>query len=177
MKTRVSAFALGAGLLLGVPVTGQAQVRFGIGISFPAPPPLVVVQPGIQVVPEYDEEIFFVDGFYWVCRDGVWYRTADWHGGWRQVRRGWVPTGLTRIPRGRYRYYYRDDDGLWRSHEASDYHAWREHHSYGERWAPMREHHNYQHARWEREYRYREHRGRYGEDRGPGDVREWRGYR
>ena len=173
MKTKVSAFALAVGLLLGVPASGRAQFQVGIGISFPAPPPLVVVQPGIQVVPEMNEDVFFVSGYYWVCHDGTWYRTADWRGGWQWVPIGWVPPALVRIPPGRYRYYYRDDQGRWKAHEAAEYHAWQERHSYGERWASMRGHNYHQQGR--REERHgsreewhgsREHEDRHGEDRG-----------
>jgi len=172
MKTTTATGLALAALLLGVPVPSSGQVQVSIGISFPEPPPLVVVQPGIRLVPELDEEVFFVSGFYWVRRGDIWYRTADWHGGWQPVRRGWVPPGLMRLPPGRYRYYYRDDDGRWRPHEAGEYHAWRERHSYDERRAWWKEHHHDEQVRWEQQHASRGHRGPEGEDRGPGNGHE-----
>jgi len=96
--TSVTGLVPAAGLLLGVPASGRAQVWVSIGIAFPSLPPLMLLQSGVQVVPEMNEEMFFVSRYYWVCRGGVWYRTADWHGGWRPVRRGWVFPALVRIP-------------------------------------------------------------------------------
>ena len=44
-------------------------------------------EPGVQVVEDNDEEVFFVDGYYWhPGPDGVWFRTRTWRGGW--VARG-----------------------------------------------------------------------------------------
>jgi len=162
MKTTTITGMTLAALVLGVPTPERAQVQVSIGVSFAEPPPLVVVQPGVRLVPEMDEEVFFVSGYYWVRRGDAWYRTADWHGGWRPVRRGWVPPALVRIPPGRYRYYYRDDDGRFRAHEVAEYHAWRERHSEEERRAYWREH---GHDR-EAAQHGGEHRGGEGGDRG-----------
>jgi len=61
----------------------------------PAPPPpqpavvvdeeapeLVEVSPGVQVIYDYDEPIFFSDGFYWRQTGGVWYSSRSYRGGW-----------------------------------------------------------------------------------------------
>ena len=97
MRTNLLAAAFAA--LLSVPAFAQVEVK----ISFPwlAPPPLVVVEPGIQVVPDYPEEVFFVDSWYWVRRDGRWYRARDYRAGWSYVTA--PPATLVRIPPGRYR--------------------------------------------------------------------------
>ena len=97
-------------LLVLAPAVGFAQVDIRIGIplptiSFSAPPPLVVVSPGVQVVPNYEEEVFFVDGWYWSRHGEGWFRTRDHHGGWVGVERERVPEALVRIPRGHYRRY------------------------------------------------------------------------
>ena len=114
-KTTILGLGLAA-LLLGLPQAAHAQITvtggLGINIAFPEPPPLVVVRPGIQVVPEYDEEVYFTNGYYWARRDDGWFRCRDWHGrDWRPVEVRYVPVGLARIPPGRFRHYYRDDDG------------------------------------------------------------------
>ena len=92
MKTTILGLGLAA-LLLGLPTAAHAQISVGvgvgvdIGIAFPEPPPLVVVRPGVQLVPEYEEEVYFSSGYYWVRRDDMWYRTPHWRGGdWRPVR-------------------------------------------------------------------------------------------
>jgi hypothetical protein len=74
-------------------------------IRFEQAPPLVVVQEGVQVVPDYGEEVFFVDGWYWCRRHDYWYRTRDHRGGWVVVERRYVPVTLVRIPPGRYKHW------------------------------------------------------------------------
>jgi len=154
-KTHAIAIALGAALLAAAPGPARAQVQVSIGIAFPEPPPLVVVSPGVRVVPELDEEVFFVGGFYWVMRDGLWYRTHDYRGGWAPVRRAGVPASLVRIPPGRYRHYYRDDDGRWRAHRAEEYREWRDHHPVDERRAWWSDHRHDRQVRWEQEHAWR----------------------
>lgn len=48
-------------------------------------PDLVAVGPGVQVIADYDEPIFFSDGFYWWWYDGYWYRSTYYTGGWTYV--------------------------------------------------------------------------------------------
>ena len=88
--------------------TARAQVNVEIAvptIRFEVAPPLVVVSPGIQVVPEYEEEVFFVDGWYWYRSGPYWYRTRDHRGGWVLVERRYVPATLVKIPPGHYKHY------------------------------------------------------------------------
>jgi len=91
------------------PASGQVQVQVHVAtptIRFAEPPPLVEVSPGVQVVQDYDEEVFFVDGWYW-CRSGdVWYRTRDHRGGWVVVERRHVPGTIVRIKPGHYRHFH-----------------------------------------------------------------------
>ena len=96
--------ALAGALLL--PVIADAQVRASAGLSIDLPvvlPQLVVVQPGIRVVPECDHEVFYTNGYYWAREDDVWYRSRSHRGGWvvAPVRR--VPAALVKIPPGHYK--------------------------------------------------------------------------
>lgn len=94
--------------------TALAQVKIDIvlpTIVFEAPPVLVVVQPGVQVVEDFDDEVFFVDGWYWCRRDGRWFRTKSHRGGWVFVERG-VPMSLVKLPPGQYR--------KWKKHDGDD---------------------------------------------------------
>jgi len=100
-------FAL-AGLVFLMPSTAQAQVRLSINLGLPVAPPLVQVQPGIQVVEGFGEEVFFSGGWYWCRRPDGWYRAASPRApfGWVDARR--VPGALVRMPVGRYRNWHHD---------------------------------------------------------------------
>lgn len=110
-------------LAVSSPVVAQVEIRITPpSVVFEIPPPLVVITPGVQVVPNHDEEVFYVDGFYWYRRDASWFRARDHRGGWVLVKTG-IPVALIDMPAGRYRHYkahghtaparasaYRDDD-------------------------------------------------------------------
>src|SRR4051794_38773546 len=94
---RLHSIVLGAVLAWSSLASGQVQIQVGVPlpvIRFEAPPPLVVVSPGVQVVRDYDEEVFFADGFYWVRRDSRWYRTRDHRGRWAPIESYVVPPGV-----------------------------------------------------------------------------------
>lgn len=105
MKTLMLAAAAALTLL---PATATAQVGVQIHVNIPVNPPLVVVQPGIQVVENWDEEVFFTGGFYWVRRDGYWYRAPSPRATWVYVEPRHVPPGLVRIPPGHYKHYQKE---------------------------------------------------------------------
>jgi len=99
-------------VVLGVVVIPDRPARAQVSVQIAAPtirfevaPPLVVVSPGIQVVPEYQEEVFFVDGSYWYRSGPYWYRTSDYRGGWVVVERRYVPVALVKMPPGHYKHY------------------------------------------------------------------------
>ncbi|KAB2901245.1 MAG: hypothetical protein F9K40_08645 [Kofleriaceae bacterium] len=48
-------------------------------------PDLVAVAPGVHVIADYGEPIFFADGFYWWFYDGYWYRSSMYTDGWVYV--------------------------------------------------------------------------------------------
>ena len=101
-------FAMGlAGSLIASP-SAFAGVRVEIG--WDVAPPVYEVTPGVSVVEDYDEEVFFTDGYYWVERDGIWYRSRDWH------RSRWVVAPARRVPvflvnhhRGDYRHWRHEE--------------------------------------------------------------------
>jgi hypothetical protein len=116
MKKLILSLAFGLSL---VPGLAQAQVAVDVRIRFAAPPPLVVVSPGVQVVPDYEEEVFFVNGWYWTRRDAAWYRTRDHRGGWVVVAPRVVPASLVRLPPGQYKH--------WRkAEEKAEKRAWKD---------------------------------------------------
>jgi hypothetical protein len=118
MKRLILCLALALSLL---PASAHGQVGMSIQIGLPVAPPLVVVQPGVQVVENYDEEVFFVGGWYWCRRGDYWYRARRPHASFAYVESGYVPTRLAYLPpHGHYRH--------WRREQArEDRHWWREH--------------------------------------------------
>ncbi len=107
MKNLSIAIALVCGL---ASTASAAEVTVNVQLPVPtirflAPPPLVVVAPGVQVVPDYGEEIFFVGGWYWVRSGPVWYRSKDHRGGWAVVAAPAVPPVLVKMPPGKYKKY------------------------------------------------------------------------
>jgi hypothetical protein len=75
-------------------------------------PDLVYVSPGVYVVSDYDEPVFYDEGFYWLNRDGIWYRSRVHTGGWAQV--SYVPVGVRHIQRPRAYVHYRANGRVYR---------------------------------------------------------------
>lgn len=106
---------LAVGLALGLtsaPTRAEVQVQIQISLP-PILPPLVVIQPGVKVVQDFDEEIFFVGGYYWVARGDTWYRARDHRGPWGSMKPKKVPVELTRLERGRYRHWQHEEHRAW----------------------------------------------------------------
>ena len=82
-------FALALGACGPAEVRGTAYYESG--------PQLTYVSPGVAVVADYDEPVFFASNYYWRYRDGVWYRSPIWYGGWMSVSN--VPYAVARIDR------------------------------------------------------------------------------
>lgn len=95
-----------------VPGAAVAQVNVQVQIAVPTvrfetTPVLVEVSPGVQVVEDYEQEVFFVDGWYWYRSGPAWYHTRNHRGGWVVVQDRAVPRTLVYIPRGKYKHYRR----------------------------------------------------------------------
>jgi hypothetical protein len=68
-------------------------------------PDLVPISPGVQVVADYDEPVFYTDGFYWRFYNGGWYRSNNYATGWFYVDR--PPVTVLRIDRPYAYTHYR----------------------------------------------------------------------
>jgi len=103
-------------------VGGEASFN----LSLPAAPPLVVIHPGVSVVRDWDDEVFYSNGYYWARQDRTWYRTNDNRGRWARVESHSVPAAIYQSPPGRYRRYRGEEprQGDVREHHEGD----REHH-------------------------------------------------
>ena len=97
-----------AASVLALPAFAQVNINVQLPtVTFNAPPPLVLVEPGVQVVEDSDEEVYFVSDTYWVRRGPRWYRARDHRGGWVVVDGPGVPPALVHVPEGKYRHYKR----------------------------------------------------------------------
>ena len=92
----------------------SAQVSLHIDIGLPVAPPLVEVQPGVQVVEGFDGEVFFCNGWYWCRRPDGWYRARSPRSPFGFVERRRVPGILVRVPEGHYRNWHHENDREWR---------------------------------------------------------------
>jgi hypothetical protein len=80
--------------------------RASFHISFSTPPTLAVIQPGVQVVVDHDEEVFYADHHYWVHRGGDWYRASHHSHAFAYVEQQRVPGALRTIELGHFRRYH-----------------------------------------------------------------------
>lgn len=96
-----------ATILLSTAVAGGCVVHERprpAAVVVSSPPDLAEVAPGVQVIADYDEPIFFVDGWYWWFLDGFWYRSTTYTTGWSYVAT--PPVVIVRIQEPhRYRHY------------------------------------------------------------------------
>ncbi len=97
------AVVLAAGLMTGctATVTGDAYPPDEYGYQ---QPDMAYVSPGVQVIADYNEPIFFTDGFYWRFYGGGWYRSSYYTGGWVYAR---PPVAVLRIDRPTAYVHYR----------------------------------------------------------------------
>ncbi|HYG69570.1 MAG TPA: hypothetical protein VD838_17985 [Anaeromyxobacteraceae bacterium] len=104
-------------LALLVPGLAFSQVSLSAGIRIDLPvvlPQLVVITPGVQVVPDVGYEVFYVDGFYWTrMDDGHWYRSRSHRGGWVVAPVRVVPAYIRQIPPGHYKRW-KPAKGHWK---------------------------------------------------------------
>ena len=101
---------------------GTGEVTYSGGVSggaYVSSPDLVTVSPGVQVVADYDEPVFYTDGFYWRFYDNGWYRSNDYASGW--IYWNAPPVYLTRIDRPYAYAHYRPAGYVVRDHGGARY--------------------------------------------------------
>ena len=123
--------ALSAAALSGCYAEGDvgASATYPQATVYASTPDLVTVSPGVQVVADYDEPVFYTDGFYWRFYDGYWYRSNNYYSGWYFYER--PPVAVLRIDRpyayahyrpagyvARSRTTYRRPEPIVRDHRA-----------------------------------------------------------
>jgi len=106
MRTLIlSVAALAAIAAAPSPASAQVDVHAGIRFSLPVMPTLVVVQPGVQVVQDYDDEVFVHQGTYYARRGDRWYRGRGPQAEFVIIETRLVPEPVRRLPPGHYRRY------------------------------------------------------------------------
>jgi hypothetical protein len=96
-------------LVSGTLMLGGCLVRGGFAVH--SEPQLVSVAPGVWVVEDYDEPVFFNDGYYWRYYGNTWYRSRVHNNGWVVVHNGYVPRVIVGIDRPRSYVHYRARPG------------------------------------------------------------------
>jgi hypothetical protein len=123
-RLRIAVLSL---LLAATAARADGVFQATITVALPAIlPPVVVVSPGVQVVQDLDEEVFVVDGWYWMRRGDVWYRARDHRHVWMYVPSRFVPLGLQRVPPGYYRRFHQAEWKAAKEEEKERRRAWRE---------------------------------------------------
>ena len=108
MATRAlifAAFLVAAGLAAPAPA-GADSLSIGINIGTPAPPPVVIAQPPLVVVPgsavSYAPgatfNLFVHGGRYWSHHNGVWFSASIGGGQWSVVATNLVPHAVLAVP-------------------------------------------------------------------------------
>src|SRR5262245_55907048 len=73
-------------VLLGLALAGGCgggSVGYTGGVAVTASTPdLVYAAPGVSVIADYDEPIFYSSGYYWWNYNGGWYRSTNYTSGW-----------------------------------------------------------------------------------------------
>jgi hypothetical protein len=109
MRATLQSAVLAVAALGGCYTTGEVGYRATYaGPSadvYVSTPDLVTVSPGVQVVADYDEPVFYTDGFYWRYYDGGWYRSNNYSTGWFYVAT--PPVAVVRIDRPYAYAHYR----------------------------------------------------------------------
>src|SRR5678815_3573413 len=82
-------------------------------VGDPYGPDLVYAAPGVQVIADYNEPIFYSDGYYWRYYGNTWYRSTYYTGGWVYAQ---PPVAVLRIDRPYAYRYYRPQGWVGRPH-------------------------------------------------------------
>lgn len=92
--------ALLASLLLVTACAGTATYSATATVDTPE---LVEVEPGVQVIYDYDEPVFYSDNYYWRNDGGRWYRSSYHNRGWVAYE---APSRVRTVSvRANYRHY------------------------------------------------------------------------
>lgn len=97
MRRLLISLALGSSALVaGCAGTGRATYTVSSGGYVDTSPELAYVSPGVYVVADYNEPVFYTNSSYWRYDNGIWYSSNRYNGGWRYST---APRALVTIDR------------------------------------------------------------------------------
>ncbi|HEY5928521.1 MAG TPA: hypothetical protein VIV11_42835 [Kofleriaceae bacterium] len=97
-----------AAALAGCTGTGDVEYAGEVRVTSPE---LIVISPGVQVIADADEPIFYSHGHYWLYRDGYWLRSSDYRSGYVSIDFTYVPQEIRVIERPQLYVQYRRNLG------------------------------------------------------------------
>jgi hypothetical protein len=104
-RLRVSMYAWVVAAALGGCAAGEAEYGADVRVTSPE---LVAISPGVQVIADADDPVFYADGYYWLYRDNVWLRSDSYRGGFARIDVNMVPSEVRTIDRpSTYAHYSR----------------------------------------------------------------------
>lgn len=80
MRLTLASMAVAAVFATGCYGTTSGSVGYSNG--YYAEPDMAYVGPGVSVIADYNEPIFYSDGYYWRNYNNSWYRSGYYTGGW-----------------------------------------------------------------------------------------------
>jgi hypothetical protein len=86
--------------------SASAHAEAEAPVVFVETPTLVYVESDVWVVRDYDYAVYYVDGYYWVYRDSVWYRSRAYDRGWATVEVSVVPSVVVHSNHHAYVHYH-----------------------------------------------------------------------
>jgi len=102
------------------PTYAPAEVEV---VAFEEPPPLVEVDSNVWIVEDSDFAIYYVDGYYWCERGGVWFYADYWDSPWVSVEVELIPIWIRHRDHWRDEHYHPDWDARrWREPRDHDHH-------------------------------------------------------
>jgi hypothetical protein len=123
MRGTILTAVLFAATLAGCYTTGEVGYSGGYYAApaassnvYVSTPDLVTVSPGVQVVADYDEPVFYTDGFYWRYYNNGWYRSNNYSAGWYYYER--PPVAVLGIERPYAYAHYRPQGYVARNRGA-----------------------------------------------------------
>jgi hypothetical protein len=132
-RTMVLMAALAAVLAATPAAAARTYFGFQIGITNAPPPPRIYVrdEPDVVYMPstrvyvvrndyQYGADMFRYGRFWYVTRDGYWYRSRSYRGPFRVIDVRYVPRPIFYVPAQHWRHHPRDgwpgrDRDRWRS--------------------------------------------------------------
>ena len=97
MRRLLMAIALGtSAFVAGAGCAGSGHATYAVSAQVRSPD-LAYVSPGVYVVADYHEPVFYADNSYWRYNNGIWYSSSYYDRGWRYSR--YTPRALVTIQR------------------------------------------------------------------------------